>query len=151
ARLARPRLPRSGSPARTPRDRAQDDCGRCARAGTRHSRRWRRATGARSRAPASTGSSRQDDPVERLRVGEALRLAQLRRALADALLDAREIAELTRVTGQRLDLEIHHIGDVVDELGIFPLNKMDLDRLVGLALMQPLRDSLNTAGQRVVH
>src|SRR5690349_9178796 len=79
------------------------------------------------------------DPVEGLRVGVALELAQLGAPLADPRLHRREVLELARVAGEGLDLEIDRVGDVDDQLRVLPPHQVDLADLVRL---EPLRGEL---------
>src|SRR5436189_6454132 len=79
-------------------------------------------------------ASADDDAVEALGMRVAGRLAQLGAALADAFFQRREILELTRVTGERLDLEVHDLADVHDDVRLLPLHDVHLAHLVGLEL-----------------
>src|SRR5262245_26918822 len=88
-----------------------------------------------ARAPASAPfacSALDDDAVVGLGVREALGAAELGRPLAHALLHARHVLELARVTGQCLDLEVDGLGDVHDDFRILPPHHVDLLDLVGL-------------------
>src|SRR5438045_590227 len=94
-------------------------------------------------------ASGDDDAVEALGIGVAGRLAQLGAALAHALFHPREILELTRVAGERLDLEIHDLADVHDDVRILPLHDVDLAHLVRLELRQQLGEREMVARERV--
>src|SRR5204863_1395454 len=94
-------------------------------------------------------ASGDDDAVEALGIGVAGRLAQLSAALAHALFHPREILELTRVAGERLDLEIHDLADVHDDVRILPLHDVDLAHLVRLELRYQLGEREMVARERV--
>src|SRR5438046_1974882 len=91
--------------------------------------------------PRRAGSAFHHDAVEGLRVGVTVGLAQLGGALAHPLFKAGEVAELTRVAGERLDLEVDGFGDVDDDLWRLPPHHVDLADLVRLeALLEQLRE-----------
>src|SRR6267143_1497607 len=94
-------------------------------------------------------ASADGDAVEALRIGVAGRLAQLGPALAHALLQHHEILELTRVAGERLDLEVHDLADVHDDVRILPLHDVDFAHLVGLELRHQLGEREMVARERV--
>src|SRR2546421_2943047 len=94
-------------------------------------------------------TSADDDAVEALGIAVAGRLAQLGAALAHALLQHDEILELARVAGERLDLEVHDLADVHDDVRILPLHDVDLAHLVGLELRHQLGEREMVARERV--
>src|SRR5438477_269780 len=94
-------------------------------------------------------ASADDDAVEALGIGVAGRLAQLGAALAHALLQHHEILVLARVAGERLDLEVHDLADVHDDVRILPLHDVDLAHLVGLELRHQLGEREMVARERV--
>src|SRR5207247_10939026 len=63
---------------------------------------------------------RNDDAVERLRVGVALGVAQLSGAVTHPPLHGGQVLELARLAGERPEREVHRVGHVADEMGILP-------------------------------
>ena len=61
-----------------------------------------------------------------------MRLADLRPALAHPRFHGGEVPELARVAGEGLDLQIHHVGDVHDDVRGLPLHHVHLADLVRL-------------------
>src|SRR5437870_5502397 len=78
------------------------------------------ASGYVSRAATASGrrSPHQHDAIEGLPEGMPLVLSEPRRSLAHASFDRGEVRELARVTGEGLDLEVHRLRDVDDQLRI---------------------------------
>src|SRR3989441_9596995 len=63
-----------------------------------------------------TSSAGNQEPVERLGIGIAVRLAERRATLAHVRRHRREIGELAPVARERLELEVHRLGDVDRDL-----------------------------------
>src|SRR5207245_100113 len=99
--------------------------------------------------PKNYAFARHDDTLERLRKRIILWLAQLGRSLTHTLLHAGEILELALVTGEGLELQVHHLGDVDDDVGVVPLHHVNLADLVGLVLGHQLGKRHVIARERI--
>src|SRR3989442_2909 len=76
-----------------------------------------------------------------------LRIAGTRRA--QAFLHRREVLELARVAGERLDLEVHDLADVHHHVRVLPLHDVDLPYLVRLELRHQLGEGEVIARERI--
>src|SRR5215831_12734480 len=98
-----------------------------------------------------TTSQCEDDPVKRLRVGIAVRLAKRRAPRPHIGLHPREVWELALVARDRPKLEFHRLRDVHGYLVLLfrPFDDVNLANLMWLVVGEQLREGHVVAGKGV--